>query len=404
MQKKDYIIILLFKIIIIYIVFDGLRDNLIISSYITYFKEIVTFVLFFYIVFIKHVIFIQRNFIYYIFLLFSLYYISFLPFSFLSFFSHERVVSSSLIMYYKIYQFIMLAYIFSVYETVTKDKYENLLRFFIKLLVLFVIITPIIYFIKPFFMVEHFEQWGRINIGYPTMDAENLVFGIVLYLFIFRDSFFKVLIALILFFIGIFMQMTATGFATLLFVLGYYLVYRNKKKINKRVIVFLGIIVFIILSYIIAQYGDLLENQLYLMNMKINAILDPSTSKGLSLRVEEFHSQIIYLNDWFTNIFGIGFQIYLENQYDWFRIGTGLIGLYGYIFFLFSLIIYGWLVRKKDNSILFISSVVFALTSYSLITLYLFPTEASFAMMIGYSIHLQRRYKIAKISNRLQNA
>jgi len=158
---------------------------------------------------------------------------------------------------------------------------------------------------------------------------------------------------------------------------------------------------FIIINYIIYKYGDILETQLYLLQRKIDAILNPNTSKSLSLRAEEFNSQIIFLNDWFRNLYGIGFKIYLENQYDWFRIGTGLIGFFGYIVFLSGLVIYGFLIKNIDKNILFISSVIFAFTSYSLITLYLFPTEASFAMMIGYSLHLQRRFNIANINNRL---
>lgn len=307
-------------------------------------------------------------------------------------------------MYYKLFQFFMLVYIFSIYENVTHDKYDNLLKYFIKLLVIFVILTPIIYFTSPFFMVAHFKQWGRINIGYPTMDAENLVIGITLMLFVFKERFLKALSVILFFILGIFMQLTATGFATLGFILGYYLFSFSKYKVNQKSIIFIGILASIIISFIIAQYGDLLKDQLYLLNMKVNAILDPSTSKGLSMRATEFHEHMQYLDDPFSNFFGIGFKIYLENQYDWFRVGTGLLGFYGYILFLINIIIYGFFIRKQDRNILFLSSVIFALTSYSLITLYLFPTEASYAMMIGYSLHLQRRYKIAKISNRLQNA
>jgi len=402
--KKDKIANFLYYFITIYIVFDGLRDNLIFSIYISYFKEIFTFILFFYIIFIKRLIIFPKHFIYIWVGLYFLFILSYLPFSIFSFASNERYISASIVMYYKLIQFFMLFYVFSVYEEVTGYKYEKLLKFFIKLLIIFIIITPLIYFTHPFFMVPDFKQWGRINIGYPTMDAENLVLGIILMLFVFKESFLKALFILTILFLGIFMQLTATGFVTLGFVLSFYIFYNSTHKVNQKVIIVLFGLVFIIVSYIIYQYGEVLKNQLYLLQMKIDAILNPSASKSLSLRAEEFNSQIIYLDNWFRNLFGIGFKIYLENQYDWFRIGTGLIGFYGYIMFLSGLIVYGFIIKNKDNNILFLSSVVFALTSYSLITLYLFPTEASFAMMIGYSLHLQRRYKFEKFSCRFQNA
>lgn len=397
--NKDKVANLFYYFLIIYIVFDGLRNNLTFSIYISYFKEAFTFTLFFYIIFIRKIIFFPKNFIYIWMGLYFLFILSFSAYSIFSFEQNKRFVSNSAIMYYKLIQFFMLFYVFSVYEKVTGYKYENLLQFFIKLLIVFVIITPIIYFSKPFFMVEHFRQWGRINIGYPTMDAENLVLGIVLMLFVFKQSFFKALLILTILGIGVFMQLTATGFATLGFVLSFYLLYPSKYKVNQKVIIVSVILLFLIISSIIFKYGDILQNQLYLLQIKLDAIINTSSSKSLSLRAEEFNTQIIFLNNWFRNLFGIGFEIYLENQYDWFRIGTGLLGFYGYIIFLSGLIIYGFLIRKKDRNILFLSSVIFALTSYSLITLYLFPTEAFFCMMIGYSIHLQRRYKFAKFNN-----
>ena len=397
-MKKDYFAIFLYKLILIYIVFDGFRDNLIISTYISYFKEISTLFLFLYIILVRKII-IFDNILFYILLIFLLLLIIFFPYSFMSYDYSNRYLSSPVIMYYKLLQFFILVYNFSIYELITKDKYENLLKFFIRLLIIYVIFTPIIYFYKPFFMVHHFEQWGRINIGYPTMDAENLVLGILLMLFVFKERFIKALIVFMFLFLGILMQNTATGYITLIAILSFYIFSRTKFKVNKKVLFILFILLFIIVGYIIYRYADVLHNQLFLLERKINSIINPESSRSLSLRRQEFHSLIIYLQDWFTNLFGIGFKIYLENQYDWFRIGTGLIGYIIYIVFLSSLIIYGWFIRNKDRNILFLSSVVFALTSYSLITLYLFPTEASFAMMIGYSVHLQRRYKIAQVSN-----
>ena len=401
-NKKDKFAIFLYCILIIYIVFDGLRNNLIISQYITFFKEGCTLLLFFYIVFIKKIYLLDNKYIFYIFFIYFLFLLLFSPFIVFSLSIDYRYVSFPIIMYYKLIQFFLLVYVFSVYEIVTKDRYENLLKFFIKLLIVFVIITPLIYFTEPFFMVHNFKQWGRINIGYPTMDAENLILGIVLMLFIFRERLFKALYIVLFLVLGLFMQLTATGFATLGFVLVYYLF--SQYKVNQKSIIFISILAFIIISFTIYMYGDLLKEQLYLLKIKVEAILNPSNSKSLSIRAEEFNNQIKYLNDFFTNLFGIGFKIYLENQYDWFRIATGFIGFIAFILFLISSIIYGYFTINKDRGILFLSSIIFAMTSYSLITLYLFPTEASFAMMIGYSIHLQRRYFYARYCYRSQNA
>ncbi len=398
--KKDIFANFLYKILVIYIVFDGLRNHLVISSYITYFKEMTTLLLFIYIILIKKIIFIENKYINKVLLGYVIFIFIFFPFIWMSK-PTFNYLTEPFIMYYKVLQFFILVYIFSVYELVTKYKYEDLLEFFIKLLIIFVLITPLIYFTNPSFMVPDFKQWGRISIGYPTMDAENLVFGIVLMFFVFQKTVLKSSMILLLLLLGILMQNTATGYITLGFVIVYYLFFGSKYKVNQKSIVFVGILSFIIVSLIIFKYGDLLKEQLYLFQLKINALLDPNGSKSLSIRAEEFNNEMRYINSSFDNFFGIGFRIYLENQFDWFRIGTGLLGLCGFIIFLLNMILYGFIIRKKDRSILLISSIIFALTSYSLITLYLFPTEASYAMMIGYSLHLQRRLKFAKTNNRL---
>lgn len=400
-MKKDFIGIVLYRIIILFIVFDGLRDNLIISSYLSPMKESSVLLLFIYILIKnKMILLLPKNIVSINFILFFMIVLVFSVFVFFHYHYNIPYVTSAYFMYYKIIQFFILFYIFTQYEYITNEKYENILNFFLLCLIFFSLMTPVIYYLSPWFMVDSFKQWGRINIGYPTMDAENLVMGILLLLFVFRKRFISSTVLLMMFLLTILMQNTATGYISLLMVLFYYFITNKKNKKNRASFYVVFILIILCISFILIQYNEVFELQIDLLFRKINAIFDPSNSKSLNMREEEFLLVKPYLNDWFSNLFGIGFNVYLENQYDYNRASMGIIGYSIFILFLTINIIYGFIIRYIDKSILFLSSILFGITSYSLITLYLFPTEGLYAMMIGYSIHLQYRKKIA-INNRL---
>jgi len=294
-------------------------------------------------------------------------------------------------MYYKYVQFFILCYLFLNFEKFTKQKIDVLIDFFIKLLILYVIITPVLYFLEPSFLKDNFKQWGRIGVGYPTMDAQVLVFGLALVLLIRRYSLLKGTFIISIIIIGIFMQNTGTGYASTIAVIAYYMLFTKRYNI-KSIYLATGILVFIILYILHVYSGSNLQNNfLYLFLNKIYSIMLHKKSLSEQIRAEQFLELKEKISSIFESLFGIGFKIYVENQYAFMLIGFGYIGLLVFLLFLLNNLSYGFLIRRKDNSILFITTLIFSLTSYTLVTLYLFPTEVLFSFGMGISYYYQKR-------------
>ncbi|WP_155810577.1 hypothetical protein [Persephonella sp. KM09-Lau-8] len=385
-NNKDYFAIFLFKIIVFFMVFDGIRDALVISSYISPIKDLSVFLLFFYaLIKFKFKTNLKKN----------LYSISLLIFStsiptyiFYLFWSNDtgRYISSEYSIYARYLMFPILIYLFLNYEKLTGTNIINLVNYFLKLVVLFVIITPILYFMEPSFLKEDFKQWGRLGVGYPTMDAQVLLFALSLLLFL-RKLDFKNMILIWIVTVGILMQNTGTGYVTLILLLAYWLYKTNNRNrliliVNFGVTIGVFFSVFILINYeIFSIFFTLMQNKLY-------SIFTGSQDISQQIREEQFIQLKNHVSNIFEYLYGIGFKIYVENQYYFMFIGLGYVGLLYFCIFLFVNFVYGFLIRKKDSSILLISTTIFALTSYTLVSLYLFPIEVMYAFGIGLSKHL----------------
>lgn len=390
MSKAIYlykiIIDILFKIIVFFMVFDGIRDALIFSGYISFIKELSVLLLLFLTFVHMNYRFVFTKDMYTKGLLFlASTMILFLP-HITNTYSLNKVLASSFTIYYKYVQFFVLIYLFLNYQKFTSRSIEGLIDYFLILIVIFVLITPVFYFAEPSFLKSNFKQWGRIGVGYPTMDAQVLMLALVIVLFHRERNYIYAVILLLLILFGILMQNTGTGYVSFFGIVTYYF-FSSKRKNLKSVTTTLIIVTVSFISILIRFY-EMFENFFWLMNDKLMSIFSSTKSLSEEIREEQYlelKNSMSYLTDY---LFGLGFNIYVENQYSFMILGFGYVGFIFFILFLLYFLLNGWNIHKLDNSIMFLVTIIFGLTSYTLVSLYLFPTEVIFAFGIGISKHL----------------
>lgn len=391
--QLNNISLFLYKIIIIFMVFDGVRDALVISSYISPIKELSVLLLFSINIFRSRFhLHVYNNFYFKNILIFSSTIFIYAIYTIHSV-DTGNMLTLPYIMYYKYVQFFILCYLFLNFQRFTNKNIIVLIDFFIKLLIISVILTPFLYFLEPSFLKSGFKQWGRIGVGYPTMDGQVLVFGLSLILLIKNYSLLKGSIIISLLILGILMQNTGTAYVTTTAIILYYLFFTQKN--NLKSIYFVGFILLFLIMLILYEYSDLLKNFLWLFTEKIDSIISGKQSVSEQIRAEQFLNLKKNISSMYELLFGLGFKIYVENQYSFMIVGFGYVGLLFFALFLSNNLLYGFIIRKRDYSILFTVTIIFSLTSYTLVSLYLFPTEALFAFGIGISYHYYKRKKIA---------
>lgn len=236
---------------------------------------------------------------------------------------------------------------------------NKLLYFFAQNELVWSILNPILYFIKPFFLTERAGMWfGRISVGYPTIDV--VLYAIAIAVFLFHEDnlrFYKrnVVFCIILF-IGIFMQASGTGIV-LSFVIIFFLLFskcNHRFKWRKILFLFLGIFLSSVSAFTILQKKDayLYEKSIMSIENRIGVLMGHSNMEmdvnTLEIRKDEFQeSRKVYQNSLSTLFFGVGFgplyyrnnknecgyqYVFLENQFHVILFSMGYLGII--IFFI----------------------------------------------------------------------
>ena len=99
-------------------------------------------------------------------------------------------------------------------------KYEHLIAFFIKVMLVYAYLNVFLYFVRiPIWNEQLTLFWGRITVGYPTIDVINYLVALIFVLFFDGFShygFVKRLICSLSFSLGIILQTSGTGITLLL--------------------------------------------------------------------------------------------------------------------------------------------------------------------------------------------
>lgn len=118
----------------------------------------------------------------------------------------------------------------------------------------------------------------------------------------------------------------------------------------------------------------------------INFGQNTNVDYSVQLRANQFNNMMSVKEDLFHLLFGagtfLGYQI--ENQYGFLLRSYGILGIGLFSAYIFRNMVYGWWKNFNYKLLMVGATGVFALTSYSLISTYLFSTSAAFGLIFGY--------------------
>lgn len=395
----------LYSFLIFFVFFDSIRSNMILGGYLSFFREMCVLLIFIMVAIhnqgrVKLAVFNISI------VLFYTYHIAVALISIPEFltFNHK-----GLILVYRYFQFPMLLYSFFYFEKLTKKPFSVLYNKVVVFGVVFVLLSLTLFVVYvPIW--EKFRPWyGRISVGYPTMDAISLCYALCIVLFCKGLNFNQVkrVFYILVLLLGIFLQVTGTGFAALAFIILYSgFVLRRKyfpsvHSISWRnAIIIISTLGLVALLYVAEVFPELYMKSMNVLQMKIETIIgaeDESVEDTMDIRKEQFeYAKRNFQDDILKKIFGIGFGrynmedhtdkkfVYVEDQYSSNIIAYGYVG-----FFLFMMIFVSMLyeiIKKMKNFpnqsiLMFASLVVFAMNCKTLIPLYLYANAALFALM-----------------------
>ncbi|QCU73138.1 hypothetical protein [Pseudoalteromonas distincta] len=375
-------------VIIFFFVFDGVRDNVSFSTLLTILREaaiafVVSITLF---SLFSNRVKVKKHLVPYFFIflvlfigcVFSLYATIFPVFDSL------QALSSPISIITKQLQFFLLVVVFYKYEDITGAELEGLILFFVYLAIIYALITPIFYFYPPPFL-DDYKSWGRLGIGYPTMDAQMFFYAFVFVTFYLKMTRLRFFILSSVLILGALLQVTGTGFATLFALIISVMLFPSKQSrgLMLALILLSGFIVTI--TYF--TYADKFENVVYLFQSKTLELLGLEESISLDIRKGQFEQLMsLVKGDFITSLFGVGGSIYVENQFSFFRVSSGLVGFCAFIAWIVLLASKSLFQFKVDNGVLLFSLMIFVLASYSLVTFYLLPLYGVLSMSVALHI------------------
>ncbi|HIA8381667.1 TPA: hypothetical protein ACWSS3_004930 [Klebsiella pneumoniae] len=294
--------------------------------------------------------------------------------------------------YSAVYKHIIFSILFLAMICYARNKTDTVrkgLKLFINLSVVYAIITIPIYIYGAPLFVEKFRDWGRMGIGYPTMDGQVLCMAIFCLIFLIpqkgKISFNIKMAALLL---GLVCQNTGTSMVTMLMIAGVAMVKKPGKTISYFAVIFPAIIAVAIKQY----YSDpeFFTQMLYVTTNKINLLIDPSANYGQVNTLEMRDNQYKMLNiiidkNLMLWLFGVGGEAYVENEFKLTLASYGIFSCIAFAvsFFWISMLI---LISKNRNKLLLLAlMILWAFTSYTLASIFLFATSCGFCIVFAYA-------------------
>lgn len=301
----------------------------------------------------------------------------------------------------------------------------SLCRVIAHTMVVYAVVNPLLYFLHlPIWNDSFHTYWGRISVGYPTVDAILVAFALICVFFYPGLNFSRrrrVVYATILC-LNIAIMASGSGmvYLTLIFSVALF----RRKKISEKlpIIVSLGILIFMagsVVTFLAVQNPELTENLLAQVENRVDIILKGQSEGALSnvntidTRKYEFDfAKRLYLDGHpEREIFGAGFvpmtrnsakgaQVFIESQYHFNQFCLGYVGFALYILFLvlFQFKIFYWFWKK--NSDLFwmytLVNVVFSLGASMSIVLLAWGIVVVYVFFVhsAYVDHLKIVYAI----------
>lgn len=298
--------------------------------------------------------------------------------------------------------FPLFIYLFSQVERVSNLTVPLLINTFVKGMVGFTLISIFLYFVPLPIWNDYHIYWGRLTVGYPTIDTVLLCFAILLLLFypLVRFSIIHKVIMGFILLVGTLMQASGTSLVLLAIILISMCCYlggiglsfrcievRNYKQ-NIKSFLFLifltGSVITSIYTFLSTKEPKLAETMMLQMENRLYILIgkeEESTLKDVNTmedRKEKFaHVEQMYLNTAFSRIFGVGYslvsmqdlskeRIVVEDQYHLNLATIGYLGTFIYFCMLYGIFKRTLRFWNRESLYLYVPSFFFILaTSFS---------------------------------------
>lgn len=413
--KKEKVYYFLFKFMVVLAIFDGIRHNSIFFSF-SILKELVTFML-------LGILLIEKKFridnpaknLEYAFFIYYLITIGTLltlgNVNLLSETLRKTPPINPMALHLKTLEFFLLIYIFKYFTFLTSRPIEDIIAFFINVYVVYIIFNIISYFYHFPFITEFRPYAGRISSGYPTSDSQSMSFAFT-FLVLSKGDFRNYIIKFLILALGIVIQATTTGIATLAYLIGVffffsnYLVGKEGRKKNILSLLYIFGIVFILLTTVVIYIDkETLDRFWVMLTSKTEFIIYFFKLKVLGIEGETGHylvtgtyerrgevvGQVMSVyNDPFNLLIGKGTALasVVENQFSFTIRAYGYLGFTFYVVFLLGLLFNAWKRGKRNMWYMLIVVGILTLTNASQITSYLFQIGVSFALAVNYCLNI----------------
>lgn len=256
--------------------------------------------------------------------------------------------------------------------------------FYARIIILYSLLNPILYFLHlPIW--NGVGYWGRISVGYPTVDVVAYAIGLAIILFDEYShvwSWKKQSLAAFFLIVGILSQASGTGivlvFVIFVFMIMYIFFFKEKRQVALQkkklclIVLLLSISAPIGYGALLSLNPDLLkkmewhfENRTRILLNGGNALDDVNT---VDMRKDEFqNAKDVYLKDFSSVLFGAGFgpldysskrnvgndkqKVFLESQFHLTMFSSGVVGL---IVLLGTFVVAMKKIVMKKNILMFV--------------------------------------------------
>ena len=247
---------------------------------------------------------------------------------------------------------IIAIYCFYYFSELTNKSYAYLFDFIIKTGCVFIIINTVFYFIPLPIFVENKLWWGRISIGYPTMDVVSLAYSLSILLFypyLTLNTYVRA-IFLLIYILGILFNASGTGTVLLSLIILTSISFMKTIKFNAKPIMYTFVFLLIsstsVVSYLYENYPKEFNNGIVLLENKIDILkgeeIESNTMETRKMQYENMVSKMSIMekvfgrslvnvsNDATINRNGL---YMIEDQYNLTKVCYGYIGflLYAYM-------------------------------------------------------------------------
>ena len=311
----------LYNIILFFIVFDGMRNNIIGNEILSPIKEIAIFILF--IVNIRKwkdvfILLIKPLRLLWLYILFV---------GVLGLFDSEALsITNTTINIFKFSMFFMLTINLMNFEFLTSETFDYVYKKIVVFSLFYCCLNILSVFVSLPIWKEQ-EQWfGRFGMGYPTTDTISLCLALIILLFksnLFHYEKFKKVIFEVIITIGIAMQVTGSALILLPVIWLVYFVHSGLINTSKLITISILICGIVIVSPAIdkklhTELGERYENAYMLVDVKINNFIKGEETDNFDskqARKNQYnYAQKVFIDNTFKELFGCGIQNFTMNQ------------------------------------------------------------------------------------------